>query len=173
MLFDPSIHPTSHRAHPRRSSGGPRASAAVVPSLTPRRDRPAPSAALCPGEVSAKPPPPAFPGSAWPSPASSPFWVSASSPHSCAATPAPSNQSAASRRRPHHAVSPTATNSRQCAAISLCGASRSESGSIRSRRFPPDALFAQLRRAAQPVFSHVGFCPHRAPPRPTRFLLRV
>ena len=99
---------------------------AVVPSLTPRPDRPTPSAAPCPREASAKSPSPVSPGSARHLPASSPFWVSASSPHSCAAASAPSNQSAASRAAPIGPRSPTAANPRKCAAIGLREGSHAE-----------------------------------------------
>ena len=132
---------------------------AVVPSLNLRPDRPAPSAAPCPVAASVNSPSPVSPGSARPSPASSPFWVSASSPHSCAAASAPSNQSAASRAAPSGVRAPTATNPRKCAAIGLPGASKKRA---RVRPITPmnaPRSFAQSRRATQPVFPHVGFLP--------------
>ena len=170
-----SLDPTPPRTAPTPPHpSGTQASVAVVPSLTPRPDRPAPSAEPCPSEASVKSPSPAFPGSAWPSPASSPFWVSASSPHSCAAASAPSNQSPAARAAPigpplaHGDQSPQMRRNRPLRGICQENQQRPDHANSRSTLF-------LLKTAARPnrYFRTSAFYPHRAPPLPTAFLLRV
>ncbi len=159
MLFDPSIQPTSPRAR-RRPPRGQHASAVVIPSLSLRPDQPAPSAAPCLAQALLKPPCPALRVARGPHRFRRLLRFSVI-PHSCAAGPAPSNQSPTSRAVPfpRASTSPTATNPRKCDAISLPGASKKRA---RVRPITPTTAprsFAQSRRATQPVSMIVGLFP--------------